>query len=101
VQLRKVWYVLFVIPYQPQKSLKRSQILWGNPVLYSLYLFRVGGHTVSTNIVPQVLHLRLQESALGGFELETGTSESFEYLPQMTDVGREVWGDYDDVIEVY
>jgi len=66
-----------------------------------LYLFRVGGHTVTTNIVPQVLHLWLQESALGGFELETGTFESFEYLPQMTDVGREVWGDYDDVIEVY
>jgi len=40
--------------------------------------------------VPQVLHLRLQESALGGFELQTGTSESFENLPQTTDVSLEV-----------
>jgi len=41
--------------------------------------------------VSQVLHLRLQESALGGFELQTGTSEPFEYLPQTTDVCLEVW----------
>jgi len=51
--------------------------------------------------VPQVLHLRLQESTLGGLELQTGTSESFENLLQMTDVCLEVWGDHNDVIEIY
>jgi len=51
--------------------------------------------------VSQVLNLWLQESAFGRFELEGGTHEWFEYLPQLIDVGREVWGDYDDVIEAY
>jgi len=54
-----------------------------------------------TDNVSQVLHLRLQESALGRLELETGTSELFENLPQTTDMSWEVWGDYDDVIEVH
>jgi len=56
---------------------------------------------VTADNVSQILNLRLQESAFGGFELETGTSESFEYLLQTIDVGRKVWGDDDDVIEVY
>jgi len=50
--------------------------------------------------MPQILNLRLQESALGRFELQTGTSESFENLPQAADVHLEVWGDHNDVIEV-
>jgi len=50
--------------------------------------------------VPQVLNLRLQDSALGGFQLPTGTSESFKNLPQTTDMRLEVRGDHDDVIEI-
>jgi len=50
--------------------------------------------------VPQVLNLRLQENTLGGFKLQTGTSESFENLPQTTDVHLEVWGAHNCVIEV-
>jgi len=80
-----------VIPYQSQESPESGQILGGNPVLYSPYLFRIGLHAVAADDVPQVLNLRLQESALGGFQLQTGTSESFENLPQMTDVRLEVF----------
>jgi len=57
--------------------------------------------TFSADNVSQVINLRLQESAIGEFELETGTPESFECLPQMINVGRKVWGDNDDIIEVY
>jgi len=98
---RKVWYVLPVIPYQPQESPQPGQILGGGPVLYSSYLLRVGCHPMTADNVSQVLNLPLQESALGGFELEVGTSESLENLPQTVDVSQKVWGDHDDVIEVY
>jgi len=50
--------------------------------------------------MPQVLNLRLQQSALGRLQFQAGTSESFENLPQTTGLSREVWGDLDDVIEV-
>jgi len=72
----------------------------GDPVPYSPYFFRISCYAVSANDVPQVLNLRLQESALRKFQLQTGTSESFKNLPQAADVRLEVWGDHDDVIEV-
>jgi len=68
------------------KSSESGQILGGNPIFYSSYLFRIDRHAVAADDVPQALHLRLQESVLGGFKLQTGTSESFEYLPQTTEV---------------
>jgi len=55
---------------------------------------------MTANDVPQVLQLRLQESALGWYEFRTGTSELFKHLPQTTDVCLEVWGDHEDVIKV-
>jgi len=51
--------------------------------------------------VSQVLDLQLQESAFRRFELEVGTPESFENLPQTIDVSGKVQRDHDDVIEVY
>jgi len=70
------------------------------PVRYRPHLFRISRHTVSTDDVSQVLNLRLQQNARGRLQLQTGTSESFENLPQATDMSREVWGDHDDIIEV-
>jgi len=98
---RKVWYVLPVIPYQPQESPKPGQILGGGPVLYSSYLLGISRHALTADNVSQVLNLRLRESALGGFELEAGTLELFEYLPQTIDVSQKVWGAHNDVIKVY
>jgi len=80
---------------------KPDQILGGGPVLYSSDLLGIGCHAMTANDVSQVLNLWLQESAFGRFELEAGTPEPFKYLRQTIDESRKVWGDHDDVIEVY
>ncbi len=85
---------------KPKETLNISNKSWGSPIHNSLNLTRVYGNAISKNNITQEFHLKLMESTLLQFGINTNLWELFQNKTYMVFMTCHVLWKNEDIINV-